>query len=77
MAITLDKSKIGTPDEQSKKAFHQIYEVGSKITNSGIYKCKNCGREIASNKHEGTLPPHYTNDDCNEAQWQLFVYAQG
>lgn len=77
MAIALDRSKIGTPDEKSKTAFNEVHEVGSKIVHSGLYKCKNCGREIASNKHEGTLPPHYKNDECKKAQWQLFVYAQG
>lgn len=77
MAITIDKSKIATCNEKSREIFNKVHEVGSYIDHSGLYKCKNCGREIASNKHEGKLPPHYKNDECNKAQWQLFVYAQG
>ena len=57
-------------------AFNAVYNAGAGIPHSGIYRCNKCGREIAMNKHENTLPPHYPNDTCSSPKWQLHIYAQ-
>ena len=57
-------------------AFSKRYSAGSEIVHSGIYKCTKCNREIAANKHQNTLPPHYQNNDCNSPEWRLYIFAQ-
>lgn len=58
------------------EAFSTDYSAGSQIVHSGIYRCTKCNREIAANKHQNTLPPHYQNDDCNSPKWRLYIFAQ-
>lgn len=39
--------------------FDTIYKPGNEVPASGIYKCKNCNREITSNAHpEDNTFPH-------------------
>lgn len=56
-------------------AFTIVYKPGNKVEWSGIYKCKNCGREITSNKHpaDDTFPPHNNSSNCRNAEWKLHV----
>mgnify|MGYP003604280041 FL=1 len=56
--------------------FNTTYKAGSHSLHSGIYKCSKCGREIAFNKDDNPLPPHYSNNSCRSPEWKLFIYAQ-
>ena len=75
MAITTssNKSDIKTVTHQE---FGKTFSAGDQFSNSGIYKCSKCNREIAANKHENTLPPHYPNDTCKSPSWQLYIVAE-
>ncbi|MEG0198366.1 MAG: protein L [Acinetobacter sp.] len=77
MALTTatTKQEIGIATS-GVDAFSKRYSAGSEIVHSGIYKCTKCNREIAANKHQNTLPPHYQNNDCNSPEWRLYIFAQ-
>lgn len=75
MALTTTAIK-NSMRTSSSDAFNSVYNTGAEITHSGIYRCNKCGREIAMNKHENTLPPHYPNDTCSSPKWQLHIYAE-
>lgn len=53
------------------------YTPGTIAANSGIYRCKNCGDEIAANKGN-PLPPqnHHQHSNGNPIRWKLLVFAQ-
>lgn len=55
--------------------FDKVYKPGDTVPLSGIYKCKNCKREITSNAHpqDNTFPPHNSASTCNNAQWKAHV----
>ncbi|HGI7033039.1 TPA: hypothetical protein ACJTOE_004914 [Klebsiella aerogenes] len=69
--------KIGTQFKEFSggEAFSEIHKPGNKVGWSGIYKCKNCGREITSNMHpaDDIFPPHNSSSTCKNAEWQLHV----
>ncbi|SDP46977.1 hypothetical protein SAMN05428967_2260 [Phyllobacterium sp. YR620] len=58
-------------------AYDTEWVPGSTPPNSGIYRCKNCGDEIAANKGN-PLPPQNHHQHKNRAPiiWQLLVFAQ-
>ncbi|MFW1945347.1 protein L [Acinetobacter guillouiae] len=68
LATTILKELSGT-------AFDTEYNSGSTVPRSGIYKCKNCGREITSNAHpsDNTFPPHNSTSNCKNAKWKLHI----
>ncbi len=64
------------------KSDHSAYDTkhspGDTATNAGIYRCTNCGDEIAIAKGH-TLPPqnhHQHNPSAGKIEWQLIVFAQ-
>lgn len=60
-----------TSDEFDKK-----HPPGTVVSNSGIYRCVNCGDEIAANKNN-PLPPqnHHQHAAQQPILWQLLVCA--
>jgi len=56
--------------------FEKTYKAGDDFLVSGIYRCVKCGREIAANKDDNPLPPHYPNKTCDSPEWQLLLEAQ-
>jgi hypothetical protein len=58
-------------------AFDADFGPGTVMANSGIYRCKNCGDEIAANKNQ-PLPPqnHHQHANGLPIRWQLLVFAQ-
>jgi hypothetical protein len=68
--------------EYLKKGDSEVYDAkykpGTVVSNSGIYRCANCGDEIAANKGN-PLPPqnHHQHPNTQEPiEWQLLVWAQ-
>ncbi|MBN9241922.1 MAG: hypothetical protein J0I98_03930 [Mesorhizobium sp.] len=67
--------------EYLQKSDHEAYDTehtpGTVVTNSGIYRCKNCGDEIAANKGN-PLPPqnHHQHANNTPIRWKLLVFAQ-
>ena len=78
MALTTqaNKNSIGMVSTKDTPEFDTAYKAGSHSSHSGIYKCSKCDREIAFNKDDNPLPPHYSNDSCRSPEWKLFIYAQ-
>lgn len=56
--------------------FDQDNTPGTAAPRSGIYRCNNCGREVASNQGE-PLPPqnHHQHPAGTLVRWKLTVYA--
>lgn len=60
------------------EVYDKEYKPGENNPNSGIYRCKHCGDEIASNKND-PFPPqnhHQHADTTKPIRWQLIVFAQ-
>lgn len=57
-------------------AFDTEHPPGTVMTNSGIYRCVNCGDEIAANKGN-PLPPqnHHQHATGTPIRWKLLVFA--
>lgn len=57
-------------------AFEMHWKPGEAPPNSGIYRCANCGDEIAANKGN-PLPPqnHHQHRNGYPILWQLTVCA--
>ncbi|GCF89240.1 hypothetical protein [Shewanella sp. M-Br] len=69
--------KYGNTLTQSQDAaFDAVYSPGTAAPHPGIYRCTNCGDEIAiAGGH--TLPPqnHKQHSTSNgQIKWQLIVY---
>ncbi|EJC66128.1 hypothetical protein Rleg5DRAFT_1835 [Rhizobium leguminosarum bv. viciae WSM1455] len=62
--------------QEDSVAYDNEWAPGSRPPNSGIYRCKNCGDEIAANKGN-PLPPQNHHQHANLAPivWQLLVFA--
>lgn len=62
--------------ENNHAEFDADYAPGTVMNNSGIYRCKNCGDEIAANKGN-PLPPqnHHQHANGLPIRWQLLVFA--
>jgi len=54
--------------------FDTKHKPGTVVANSGIYRCANCGDEIAANKGN-PLPPqnHHQHAGHSPIEWQLLV----
>jgi len=58
--------------------FDSINPPGTKVPDSGIYRCEGCGREISHNKDD-TLPPqnhHQHTSSQGTIRWRLIAAAQ-
>lgn len=63
--------------ESDAAEFDEEHSPGVAAPHSGIYRCKGCNREVASNEDE-PLPPqnhHQHNTSQGRIRWQLIVYA--
>ena len=58
-------------------AFDPDYSPGTLTPHSGIYRCINCGDEIAANAGN-PLPPqnHHQRAPAAPIRWRLLVYSQ-
>ena len=63
----------------SSTAYDTFYTPGQTVPDSGIYKCKGCGKEIAANKNDPFPPQNHHQHPLLSPpiQWQLIVFAQG
>jgi hypothetical protein len=70
-------------DKYLQKSDHAAYDTlhspGVIAENSGIYRCENCGDEVAANKGNPLPPQNHTQHDPNKGaiKWRLIVFAQG
>lgn len=59
-------------------AFESTYGPGKAVPHSGIYRCDNCGDEIAANAGD-PFPPqnhHQHKPGVGAIAWRCLVYAQ-
>lgn len=63
--------------ESKHEEFHTDHKPGEINANSGIYRCINCGDEVASNKGY-PFPPqnHHQHKTGQPIVWRLLVFAQ-
>lgn len=59
-------------------AFDLLHTPGTTTPHSGIYRCENCGDEVASNAGNPLPPQNHRQHNTNqgEIRWRLVVYAQ-
>lgn len=57
-------------------AFDQSYKPGQVVPNSGIYRCRTCGNEIAVSKGQAIPPYHHEHIVLGAVSWSLLVFAQ-
>jgi hypothetical protein len=59
-------------------AFDVVHTPGTTTPHSGIYRCENCGDEVASNAGNPLPPQNHRQHNTNqgEIRWRLVVYAQ-
>lgn len=76
MALYVDATKVKTANPST--AFTDKHAPGSKVPHSGIYRCVNCGSEIAANKGDPMPPQNNSQHPKHDGkiEWQLLVYAQ-
>ncbi|WP_208152967.1 hypothetical protein U8C35_09605 [Sinorhizobium medicae] len=76
MALYVDGNNVKTA--KPSDAFTKEWKPGQTPDHAGIYRCKGCGDEIASNK--GVQLPSQNHKQHATSQgairWQLLVYAQ-
>ncbi|NTE87208.1 protein L [Agrobacterium rubi] len=77
MALYKDSALV-TKATSGLDAFDKEYKPGETPPFAGIYRCKSCGDEIASNK--GVQLPSQNHRQHSpgqgEIRWKLLVYAQ-
>lgn len=64
--------------QSDSEAFDAEHRPGAAAPFSGIYRCKGCAKEVASNEGE-PLPPqnaHQHSSSQGAIRWQLVTYAQ-
>ena len=62
-------------EQQKHAAFDADLKPGTIVSNSGIYRCINCGDEVAANKGN-PLPPqnhHQHRETGKPILWRLLV----
>lgn len=76
MALFRDETNVKKANPSD--AFTKEWKPGETPPHAGIYKCKGCGDEIASNK--GVQLPSQNHKQHSPSQgsirWQLLVYAE-
>lgn len=52
------------------------YSPGDTVPTSGIYRCKNCGKEVTCNKDD-PFPPqnHHQHPQAGAVLWRLIVWT--
>lgn len=58
---------------KSKDWCFDTFSPSDIVPFSGIYKCKNCGKEITSNKGDKFPPQNYSQHTCGNISWELIV----
>ena len=73
MALYKDGNKLTHSTHQN---FDTEHSPGAVVPDSGIYRCINCGDEIAANK-SNPLPPqnHHQHAGGSLIRWKLLVVA--
>lgn len=73
MALYKYSDNLATSNHE---AFDASLKPGTVVNNSGIYRCINCGDEIAANK-DNPLPPqnHHQHSNGSAILWRLLVCA--
>jgi DNA-binding SARP family transcriptional activator len=76
MALYKRIEEIGRVEHQ---AFDPEYGPGQQVPHSGIYRCRGCSREIASNQGTPFPPQNHHQHGVGQGtiRWRLCVYAQG
>ncbi|MFD1746578.1 hypothetical protein ACFSE1_13985 [Rhizobium helianthi] len=57
-------------------AFDQSFKPGQVVANSGIYRCRTCGNEIAVAKGQPIPANHHEHLLLGPVSWSLLVFAQ-
>ncbi len=59
-------------------AYDVLHNPGAATPFSGIYRCENCGDEVASNKGNPLPPQNHKQHDLNKGKilWRLLVFAE-
>lgn len=65
-------------DQSNDEAFDALHTPGTTTPHSGIYRCENCGDEVASNAGNPLPPQNHRQHDTSKGaiRWRLIVYAQ-
>lgn len=52
------------------------YRPGDEVPKSGIYRCKNCGKEVTCN-HGDHFPPqnHHQHPQATAVLWRLIIWT--
>lgn len=52
------------------------YGIGDEVPVSGIYRCRNCGKEITSNQGD-KFPPQNTHQhpQAGPVRWRLIIWT--
>jgi len=63
--------------QSTDAAFDQVHNPGADTPHSGIYRCTNCGKEVASNAGNPLPPQNHDQHSTNQGaiRWKLLVYA--
>jgi len=63
--------------ESRDDAFDKLHQPGAATPYSGIYRCENCGDEVASNAPNPLPPQNHSQHDPRKGSilWRLIVYA--
>ncbi len=69
-------SNFLTPNQHAE--FDVLHPPGYRPENSGVYRCRGCGKEVTTEKGN-PLPPqnHHQHSNYTPIQWQLVVATQG
>ena len=75
MALYKNGAYFKTSDSN---AFDQLHQPGAATPHSGIYRCENCGDEVASNAGNPLPPQNHRqhNPNVGAIRWRMIVYAQ-
>lgn len=64
-------------ERSTDKAFDSLHQPGGKTPHSGIYRCENCGDEIASNEGNPLPPQNHKQHQPSRGAilWRMILYA--
>lgn len=75
MALYKNAQYLG---QSTDGAFDALHNPGAATPHSGIYRCENCGDEVASNAGNPLPPQNHRQHNPNQGaiRWRMIVYAQ-